>query len=194
VNGDLRGHKADLFDGGHRVPFFVRWPARVKPAVSNQLLCLTDVFATVAEITGAKVAANEGEDSFSFLDVLLGKGPSARNSVVHHSITGAFAIRDREWKLALAPGSGGWSAPRDPEATKQGLPDTQLYRIGGDDLPEAKNLHREHPEVVARLNTLLEKIVADGRSTPGAPQANAVPVVLRKPVPAPAAKSKKKAD
>jgi len=194
VNGELRGHKADLFDGGHRVPFFVRWPARVKPAVSNQLLCLTDVFATIAEVTDARIADNAGEDSFSFLNVLLGKGSSARSSVVHHSITGAFAIRDREWKLALAPGSGGWSAPRDPDAVKQGLPDTQLYRIGGDDLPEAKNLHREHPDVVARLNTLLEKLVADGRSTPGAPQANAASVVLRKPVPPAAPKGKKKAD
>ena len=196
VNGALRGHKADIFDGGHRVPFFVRWPARVKPAVSDQLLCLTDVFATIAEITGAKVAENAGEDSFSFLNVLLGKGPSAREAVVHHSIAGAFAIRDREWKLELCPGSGGWSAPLDPDAVKQGLPDTQLYRIGGDDLAEARNLHREHPDVVARLNQLLEKLVADGRSTPGAPQANAVPVVLRKPVPAAAAKAKgkKKAD
>ncbi len=196
VNGDLRGHKADIFDGGHRVPFLVRWPARVKPAVSDQLLCLTDVFATCAEIVGERLPDNVGEDSFSFLPVLLGRGPSARESVVHHSIAGAFAIRDREWKLALCAGSGGWSEPRDPEAIKQGLPDTQLYRIAGGDLAEAKNLHREQPEVVTRLTRLLEKIVADGRSTPGAPQANAVPVVLRKPVAPAAAKKKqtKKAD
>jgi len=194
VNGALRGHKADLFDGGHRVPFFVRWPARVKPAVSDQLVCLTDVFATVAEINGTKLPDATAEDSFSFLPVLLGRGPSARDAIVHHSISGAFAIRAGEWKLMLAPGSGGWSAPLDPDAVKQGLPDTQLYRIGGGDLAEARNLYREHPEVVARLNGLLEKLVADGRSTLGAPQANAVPVVLRKPIPPPAAKSKKKAD
>ena len=111
VSGPLRGHKADVFDGGHRVPFFVRWPARVKPAVSDQLVCLTDVFATCAEITGMRLPANAGEDSFSFLPVLLGRGPSARDSVVHHTISGAFAIRQGPWKLALCPGSGGWSAP-----------------------------------------------------------------------------------
>ena len=194
VNGGLRGHKADLFDGGHRVPFLVRWPARVKPAVSDQLVCLTDIFATVAEVTGAKLPDDTAEDSFSFLPALIGRGPPSRDSIVHHSISGAFAIRMGEWKLALAPGSGGWSAPLDPEAVKQGLPDTQLYRIGGGDLAEANNLHRAYPDIVARLNKLLEKLVADGRSTPGAPQANAAPVVLRKPIPAPAAKGKKKGD
>jgi arylsulfatase A-like enzyme len=191
VNGALRGHKADLFDGGHRVPFFVRWPAQVKPAVSDQLVCLTDVFATCAEIVGARLPDNAGEDSFSFLGTLTGQGKSARDSIIHHSIAGAFALRQGPWKLALCPGSGGWSAPRDPEAKKQGLPDTQLYRIGADDLAEQKNVQAENPEVVARLTAQLEKIVAAGRSTPGAPQQNAVPVVLRKPVAAAAAKKKK---
>jgi len=180
VNGGLRGHKADLFDGGHRVPFLVRWPARVKPAVSDQLVCLTDIFATVAEVTGAKLPDDTAEDSFSFLPALIGRGPSARDSIVHHSISGAFAIRMGEWKLALAPGSGGWSAPLDPEAVKQGLPDTQLYRIGGGDLAEANNLHRAYPDIVARLNKLLEKLVADGRSTPGPRQPNDVPIDLLK--------------
>lgn len=191
VSGPLRGHKADVFDGGHRVPFFVRWPARVKPAVSDQLVCLTDVFATCAEITGTRLPAHAGEDSFSLLPVLTGRGASARDAIVHHTISGAFAIRQGPWKLALCPGSGGWSAPRDPEARKQGLPDTQLYRLGGGDLAETKNVYRENPDVVARLEGLLRKLVDDGRSTPGARQANAVPVVLRKPVPAAAAKKKK---
>ena len=190
VNGPLRGHKADVFDGGHRVPFFVRWPARIKPAVTDQLVCLTDVFATCAEIVGAPLPATAGEDSFSFLPNLTGRGRSARNSVVHHTITGAFAIRQGPWKLALCPGSGGWSAPRDPEAVKQGLPASQLYRIADGDIAEAKNVVAENPAIVSRLTQLLEQIVADGRSTPGAPQPNAVPVVLRKPLPA-AAKKKK---
>jgi arylsulfatase A-like enzyme len=190
VNGPLRGHKADVFDGGHRVPFFVRWPARVKPAVSDQLVCLTDVFATVAEIVGARVPANAGEDSFSFLNNLTGRGTSGRDAIVHHTIAGAFALRQGPWKLALCPGSGGWSAPRDPEARKQGLPETQLYRIGDGDLAEQKNLADAQPEVVARMTRLLEKLVAEGRSTLGTPQQNAVPVVLRKPVPAATAASK----
>jgi len=193
VSGPLRGNKADVFDGGHRVPFFVRWPARVKPAVSDQLVCLTDVFATCAEITGLQLFETVAEDSFSFLGNLTGRGSSARDAVVHHTITGAFAIRQGPWKLALCPGSGGWSAPRDPEARKQGLPETQLYRIADGDLAEQKNVAAENPEVVARLTQLLEKYVADGRSTPGAAQRNTVPVVLRKPAQAdPAAKKKAK--
>jgi arylsulfatase A-like enzyme len=192
VNGPLRGHKADLFDGGHRVPFLVRWPARVRPAVSDQLVCLTDVFATCAEILGVQLPDEAGEDSFSFLPVLEGRGPSSRDSVVHHSISGAFAIRRGPWKLALSPGSGGWSAPRDPEARQQGLPETQLYRIGGDDLAERENLAARHPEIVAELEQTLQRLVDQGRSSPGRPQANAVPVVLRKPIPAPAAKAKRK--
>ena len=192
VSGPLRGHKADVFDGGHRVPFFVRWPAKVKPAVTDQLVCLTDIFATCAEVVGAQVGPNAGEDSFSFLPNLTGRGKSARNAVVHHTINGAFAIRQGPWKLALCPGSGGWSAPRDPEARKLGLPETQLYRIADGDIAEQKNVVAENPEVVARLTALLEKLVADGRSTPGAPQANTVPVVLRKPIQTAAAKKKAK--
>jgi arylsulfatase A-like enzyme len=193
VNGPLRGHKADVFDGGHRVPFLVRWPARVPPAVSDQLVCLTDVFATCAEIVGANLPAEAGEDSFSFLGALTGRrAGSARTSVVHHTINGAFAIREGAWKLALCPGSGGWSAPRDPEAVRQGLPDTQLYRIGGDDLAERRNVYRENPDIVTRLTALLEQLVADGRSTPGPPQRNAVPVLLRKPLPPAATAAKKK--
>lgn len=190
VSGPLRGHKADAFDGGHRVPFFVRWPARVQPAVSDQLVCLTDVFATCAEILGARLPDTAGEDSFSFLGNLTGRGTSARDAIVHHTITGAFAIRQGPWKLALCPGSGGWSAPRDPDARRQGLPETQLFRIGDGDLGEQHNVAAANPAVVARLTGLLEKFVADGRTTPGAPQANAVPVVLRKPI---AAGAKKKA-
>jgi len=180
VSGPLRGDKADIFDGGHRIPFFVRWPAKVRPAVSDQLLCLTDVFATCAEIVGAPVAPNAGEDSFSFLSVLLGKGASARDVIVHHSINGVFAIREGVWKLALCPGSGGWSAPRDVEALKKGLPETQLYKIGGDDIAEANNVYREHPELVRKMERQLQGIVDNGRSTPGPRQANAVSVVLRK--------------
>jgi len=186
----LRGTKADIYDGGHRVPFFVRWPAKVKPAVTDQLICLTDVFATCAEIVGTKVPDTAGEDSVSFLPALLGtaKAPS-REAVVHHSINGMFAIRQGPWKLELCPGSGGWSEPRDPVAVKRGLPETQLYRIGDGDIAEQKNVAAENPEIVARLNALLEKYIADGRSTPGAPQKNAVPVVIRKPI-VPGAKKK----
>jgi arylsulfatase A-like enzyme len=181
-NGPLRGTKADIWDGGHRVPFIVRWPGRVKAgSVSGQLISLVDLMATFAAITEAKLPANAAEDSVSFLPILLGTDAPVREALVHHSIDGAFAIRQGVWKLALCPGSGGWSAPRDAAARKQGLPETQLYRIGDGDLAEATNVAAENPEVVERLTKLLEKYVSDGRSTPGEPQRNTVEVRPRKP-------------
>jgi len=182
-NGPWRGTKADLYEGGHRVPFIVRWPGKVPPgSTSDQLVSLVDWMATWAEIIGAKMADNAGEDSVSILPVLLGKSEKpVREDLVHHSIQGRFAIRAGKWKLCLSPGSGGWSAPQDSEAVKRGLPPEQLYDLVAD-FAETKNVAGEHPEIVEQLTQRLEKIVADGRSTPGPAQQNTVPVVIRKPI------------
>ncbi len=176
----FRGHKADIFDGGHRVPFIVRWPARVKAGgKSDQTVCLTDLMATAAEIVGAKLPANAGEDSVSILPALLGKdtGP-LREAIVHHSINGSFSIRQGQWKLELCAGSGGWSAPRPGTKEAEALPAVQLYDLAAD-IGETKNLQAEKAEIVTKLTALLEKYVADGRSTPGVPQQNNTPVNLR---------------
>lgn len=193
-SANMRGHKADIYDGGHRVPFIVRWPAKVKEGrTSTQLVCLTDFMATAADILDVKLPDNAAEDSFSFLPALLGEsGPAARQSVVHHSIQGAFALREGDWKLELCAGSGGWSDPRPGSPGEKGLPDTQLYHLASD-IGEKTNLQAGKPEIVTKMTAQLKKIIADGRSTPGAPQKNAVEVVLRKPLPAPKAKAKKKA-
>jgi arylsulfatase A-like enzyme len=180
-SGDLRGTKADIWDGGHRIPFLCRWPAKVKAgSVSDQLLCLTDLTATCAEILGVKLPDDLGEDSVSFLPALLGtdQGP-LREAVVHHSIGGLFAIRQGKWKLAICPGSGGWSSPKDGEARKENLPEVQLYDMGAD-LGETKNLVAAQPDTVAQLTKLLEKYIADGRSTPGKPQQNDAPIEIAK--------------
>ena len=182
-SAQFRGYKADIWEGGHRVPFICRWPARIKAgATSAQLVCLTDLLATCAELVGAKLPDCAGEDSVSILPALLGtdKGP-LREAVVHHSINGMFALRQGPWKLELCHGSGGWCDPRDPAALKSGLPPVQLYNME-QGVGEQKNLQAEQPEVVERLTRLLEKYVAEGRSTAGAPQTNDVPVVIRKPI------------
>jgi arylsulfatase A len=180
-NHVLRGHKADIFDGGHRVPYLVRWPARVKGGrKSDRLVCLTDFLATCADIVGVRLPVDAGEDSVSLLPALLGKADSPpRSAVVHHSSNGSFAIREGGWKLALCPGSGGWSAPRPGRDDASELPPVQLYDMTSDP-GERKNVQAEHPEVVARLTALLEKYVADGRSTPGPAQSNTVPVDIWK--------------
>ncbi len=183
-----RGYKADIWEGGHRVPFICRWPARVRAgSKSAQLVCLTDLLATCAELTGQRLPSQAGEDSFSFLPALLGEDSLAsRDAVIHHSINGMFAIRQGMWKLELCPGSGGWCEPRDPAARKAGLPEAQLYDLSADP-SETRNLLASRPEQVARLTRLLERAVAEGRSTPGAPQTNDVTVTLRKMDRAPAA-------
>jgi arylsulfatase A-like enzyme len=158
---------------------------------STQLVCLTDFMATAADIVGVKLPDTAAEDSFSFLPVLQGESSKAtRKSVIHHSINGSFALREGDWKLELCAGSGGWSDPRPGSPGEKGLPDTQLYNLK-DDVAEKDNLQSSEPAVVAKMTADLQKFIADGRSTPGAPQKNAVEVVLRKPTPA--AKGKKKA-
>jgi arylsulfatase A-like enzyme len=172
-SGGLRGSKADIFEGGHRIPFVARWPGRIKPAsTSEQLICLNDLMATCAEIIGVKLPDTVGEDSVSILPALLRKdNQPLREALVHHSINGSFAIRQKDWKLELCPDSGGWSAPRPGAADVRELPPVQLYHLGKD-LSETTNVQARYPKVVSRLTQLLEKYVADGRSTPGKPQSN----------------------
>jgi arylsulfatase A-like enzyme len=176
-----RGHKADIFDGGHRIPFIARWPAKVKAgSESDQLLCLTDLMATCADILNVDLPATAAEDSVSILPALDGKADKPlRDAVVHHSINGSFAIRQGPWKLELCGDSGGWSAPRPGAPAAKGLPDTQLYNMESD-VGETKNVAAEHPEIVVKLTDLMKKYIDDGRSTPGALQQNTVKVEIRK--------------
>ena len=174
VSAHLRGSKADIWDGGHRIPFLVRWPGKVEPAsFCDQLICLTDLFATVAEITGPSVPGLTCEDSVSFLPALSGeKIESTRNGVIHHSYSGHFAYRQGPWKLLLARGSGGWTSPKENEVGKS-APRGQLYHMGKD-VGETNNLFEENPRKVAELLALLEEDVARGRSTEGPDSANDV--------------------
>jgi arylsulfatase A-like enzyme len=180
----FRGAKADIFEGGHRVPFVVRWPGKVPAgSSSDQLICLNDFIATCAEILGAMLPDHAAEDSVSILPVLLGRAKApVREALVHHSINGSFAIRQGRWKLALCPDSGGWSAPRPGSDAAKKLPSVQLFDLERD-VGEKNNVADEHPEIVARLTKLLERSVADGRSTPGAPQTNTTPVNIWKAQP-----------
>lgn len=176
----FRGNKADIYDGGHRVPFLVQWPAVVKAGGTYAYpVCLLDFMATCADILGVKLPDNTAEDSVSLLPALHGNlEKPLRDTIVHHSITGAFSIRQANWKLCLAPGSAGWSEPRPGKET-QDAPRIQLFDLSKD-IGEKNNLQAQHSDIVAKLTVLLEKQVADGRSTPGIPQANAVPPDIQK--------------
>ncbi len=171
ANGSLRGHKADIFEGGHRVPFLVRWPGTVKPGSQcAATVCTTDLFATAAEIIGKEVPADAAEDSFSMLPLLKGEEGFARTYTIHHSINGSFAIRQGKWKLSLCPGSGGWSDPKPGKATKRMYP-VQLYDMEAD-LGETNNLAEKETERVKEMADLLAKAIRDGRSNPGPKQEN----------------------
>jgi arylsulfatase A len=187
-NFRFRGAKADLFEGGHHVPFLVRWPGVVAPgSASKRVIGLLDLMATCAALTGVTLDDASGEDSVSFLPALRGDDDAgARAELVHHSINGSFAIRAGRWKLLLAADSGGWSAPKPGSPEAKGLPPLQLYDLEAD-LGETTNLQARHPEVVRDLLARLERLVAAGRSTPGAPQANhgAVDVWRGRPAVAP---------
>ena len=164
----FRGHKADIFDGGHRVPFLARWPRTVKAGSrTDQLVGQLDLLATAADILDVDLPEDAGEDSVSFLQVLDGSTTAPiRQSIVSQSIGGQFAIRDGDWKLCLCPGSGGWSEPRPGRNDLSKLPPMQLYDLSSDP-GEQNNLVETHSDRVAVMKQSLQQIIANGRSTPG---------------------------
>ena len=169
----FRGHKADIYEGGHRIPFIVRWP-RCVPAGTRcqQTVCLSDLMRTMADILGISLPDQAAEDSFSSLPAWLGEdlpGP-LRPATVHTSVDGSLSIRQGHWKLEMCPGSGGWSFPK-PGPECEGLPPVQLYDLDAD-IGERVNLQAQHPEIVAGLQQLLTEYVRRGRSTPGPDQEN----------------------
>lgn len=169
-SGPLRGYKADAWEGGHRVPFIVRWPGVVSAgSVSRQLVHQADLLATFAEILGTELPDNAGEDSVSLLPLFEGKDEPVRQTSISCSINGTPCLRQGTWKYIAAPGSGGWGKGGD-----QSQP-VQLYDLS-EDLAEADNLAADQPERLARMEALLENLITRGRSTAGAPQQNDVRV------------------
>ena len=169
-SGPLRGFKGDAWEGGHRVPFIVRWPGQVKAgSVCAQLVQQSDLMATFAEVLGTQLPANVAEDSVSLLPLLKGGDQPVRENAVSASINGVPAVRSGSWKYIPGPGSGGSGKGGD-----QSQP-VQLYNLA-DDLGETKNLAAAMPEKVTEMKALLEKLITEGRSTPGAAQKNDVEV------------------
>ncbi|WP_159020783.1 sulfatase family protein [Algibacter sp. L3A6] len=168
----FRGHKADIFEGGHRVPFIVRWPEKVQSAKSSQLVCTTDFFGTIADALDMKIDDNMAEDSYSFLSALgVQSNLPKRESIVHHSINGSFAYRKGDYKAIFCPGSGGWSFPRPRDKAIDSLPKFQLYNLSSD-LGEEHNLQDEKSELLEEYRKELSQIVLNGRSTEGTIQKN----------------------
>ncbi len=164
ANAAWKGEKADVWEGGHRVPFLAWWPGRIPAgSVRQDLGCLTDLMATVAALTGRPLPSNAAEDSFNLLPAMLGKATTpARSSVVHHSMNGMFAIREGDWKLALGLGSGGFTAPAVVDPAPGG-PAGQLFNLK-EDPGEVHNLYQKRPDIVERLTATLRRIQEQGHS------------------------------
>ena len=162
-SGGLRGMKADAWEAGHRMPFIVRWPQRVKEgSVSDRTICFTDLFATLADVTKADLPEGACPDSYSFLSELRGNTPGEdlkRPPIVMQAGGGTMLIRSGDWKLINQLGSGGFSKPAYVEPGP-GDPVGQLYNMA-DDSGETNNVYLDYPEVVARLKTEMELIVGN---------------------------------
>lgn len=175
-SGPLRGYKGHAWDGGHRVPFVVRWPGQVPAnSQSGQLVCLTDFMATIAKILGVALPANSGEDSVNLLPAMLGTATRPlREAVVHHSRYGMFAIRRDDWKLVFGAGHGGQSGWDGAGR--------QLYNMR-EDIGERNDRHEAERKVADELTELMRTYVSRGRSTPGEVQQNDVRVDIHRPHP-----------
>lgn len=168
----FRGHKADIYEGGHRIPLLVRWPRRIpQGGRCGQIVCLSDFMATAADLLETRLPEDAGVDSVSNLPLWLdADAPAVREDVVHQSYCGDLSIRRGKYKLEMCPGSGGWSYPAPGEETPD-MPRFQLYDLEKD-IAERVNVIEEHPEIAKDLKRRLVAYVRNGRSTPGAVQKN----------------------
>ena len=166
--GGLRGMKSDAWEGGHRMPFIVRWPGKVQAASqSAQLVCFTDLLATFAAVLGVNLPADAGPDSFSFLPALA-NAPSAdvpvRDTFVMRagSLPSMMTMRSGDWKLITELGSGGFSKPKSIHSGP-GDPPGQLFNLA-DDPGETNNLYLQKPDIVARLTAEMQRVIDARRS------------------------------
>ena len=162
-SGPYRGHKADIWEGGHRVPFIAWWKGKIKAgSSSDQLVCLSDIYATVHElVSGEELPSGQGEDSFSLLDNLLDNGPgSARDNIVSHSVHGEFAYRSKGWKIVFR-------LPESSRAKSRGKPaKVELYNLQAD-IAEKFDSAAFHPQKIDQLTEELRDIVERGTSREG---------------------------
>ena len=158
-SGPYRGHKGDVWEGGHRVPLVIRWPERIQAGKSsNQMVCLTDIFATCAAIIGADLPTDGAEDSLSFLSSLLRKASDdGRTTVVNHSNHGEFAYRDGPWKLVFK------MSGRNPQQSRGKPTIAELYNLDSD-VSEQNDLSPKYPEIVERMTADLKSVIERGTS------------------------------
>ncbi|MCG9792298.1 sulfatase-like hydrolase/transferase [Flavobacterium algicola] len=164
ANYIFKGQKADIYEGGHRVPYIAQWKGVIPAGTqSNEIMCTTDLYATVAGVLHKPITKNEGPDSYNLWSAYTSNVKTPiREAIVHHSYDGMFSIRKGNWKFTPQLGSGGFTKPKTLEAKNGEAPGT-LYDMAKDP-QEENNLYKQHPEVVKELTQLLEKYKAQGQS------------------------------
>ncbi len=165
--GELRGLKRDIWEGGHRVPFLVRWPG-VVPAgkVSDEIVSQIDIFATIASLIQAEIPAGSAEDSFDQLTFLKGEAHSARDTVVHNTNANGYALRHGDWVLIAAKTGGVSAVPAwfdNEHGYQKNSAEGELYNLR-EDLAQKHNLYSERPEKVKELATMLQSIRSRGQA------------------------------
>ena len=163
ANGPLRGTKADIWEAGHRVPFFVRWPGKVEAgSETDRTITHTDLFATVADVVGADLPdpTVAAQDSFSFLPLMQGNEKAFKRApVIHHSGGAMFAIRDGDWKLVLGNGSGGRQKPSGKRFERP----WSLFNLEND-LGETMDLISRNPDKATQLELEALQLISGNRS------------------------------
>jgi arylsulfatase A-like enzyme len=156
----FRGLKRAVYEGGHRVPYIVRWPG-VTPAGSSceEPISLNDFMATMADLTDYDLPVNAAEDSFSILPLYQGKSAGEHPALIHHGFWGSFAIRQGDWKMVFE------YDVKTKEFTRE------LYNMK-DDVKETQDVMGQHPEVAKKMSELFEASIKNGRMTPGPTQKN----------------------
>ncbi len=164
-SGPYRGHKGDVWEGGHRVPLIVRWPGRAEAGASSaRMVCLTDLFATAADVLGEELDVDMAEDSYSFADVLdssIRSSTGPRTRMINHSNFGEFAVRDGDWKLVYRMSEKNLQKSRGKPTV------AELYDLGAD-IGESRDLASEMQGKVAEMTGLLEQMIERGATRPGA--------------------------
>ena len=162
TSNGFKGRKSHSYDGGHRVSFIVTWPNHIKPgSISDEIICSTDLYATVADLLSHKLNDDEAQDSYSFLPVLKGENYTKplREAIIHHSLNGDFSIRKGDWKFIDAKGHGGFAQIKEMVPADS----IQLYNLATDP-SEAKNVYADNPDLVNELKMLLDKYKSRGYS------------------------------
>ncbi|MFI3325716.1 MAG: arylsulfatase [Clostridia bacterium] len=169
----FRGMKADIYEGGHRIPYVIQWPNKIpQHSKCDKTVCLCDFMSTIAEYLGDTLSDNEAVDSVSNLSLWYEpKSDPVREYTVHQSVNGSLAIRKGNYKLEMCLGSGGWSYPKGNIESLEGYPSFQLYNLA-DDIGETTNIINQNQEIFIELRDILIKCIKDGRSTKGAVQKN----------------------